>query len=53
MTARRVAASPGVELEVRESGDRGDPPVVLLHGFRRGLTPGATRCGHRPMPVTT
>lgn len=33
MTVRRVRVADGIELDVHESGRRGDPVVVLLHGF--------------------
>ncbi len=31
--SRRVATAPGIEIEVHEAGRRGDPVVVLAHGF--------------------
>jgi pimeloyl-ACP methyl ester carboxylesterase len=33
MAVRRVAVSPGIELDIVEAGAAGDPVVVLLHGF--------------------
>ena len=33
MSVRRITTAPGIELDVHEAGHRGDPVVVLLHGF--------------------
>ena len=33
----RILELPGGDVQVREDGDRGDPPVVLIHGFQASL----------------
>jgi pimeloyl-ACP methyl ester carboxylesterase len=33
----RILELPGGDVQIREDGDRGDPPVVLIHGFQASL----------------
>src|SRR5918997_6794259 len=33
----RILELPGGDVQVREDGDRGDPPLVLIHGFQASL----------------
>ena len=33
----RILELPGGDVQVREDGDRGDPPLVLVHGFQASL----------------